>query len=125
MVVFPGMGVALVGSLFWPDIGVCSALLGGAAGAGLLAVPYLVSRGGMGFGDVKLAGLIGLMLGAPIVFASLLLGVVAGGLVAVLPLALRIRSRKDAIPFGPFLAGAALVSLPWGQRIYDWYPLFP
>ena len=41
-------------------------------------------------------------------------------------LVFKIRRRKDAVPFGPFLAGAALVSLFWGQDILDWYRgLFP
>jgi leader peptidase (prepilin peptidase)/N-methyltransferase len=125
VVVYPGMALAVAGAFFWPEVGIVSALLGGAVGAALLAVLYLLARGGMGFGDVKLAGLIGLIVGYPLVFGSLLLGIVGGGMVAVLLLALRIKGRKEAIPFGPFLAGAALVTLVWGRALWDWYPLWP
>ena len=125
VVVVPGMAVALVGSFFWPNVGIGSSLLGGAIGAGLVALPYLVARGGMGFGDVKLAGFLGLMLGFPMVLPSLLLGAALCGLVAFLLLFLRINSRKDTIPLGPFLAGAALVALPWGQSIYDVFDRSP
>ena len=121
VVVFPGMLVALAGAFFWPGVGIWSALLGGVVGALLLAIPYAVSRGGMGFGDVKLAGLIGLMLGLPLVFVGLFLGVVTGGLVAAALLALRIKGRKDSMAFGPFLAAGALAALVWGPWIWDRY----
>ena len=136
VVVYPGMALALVFSLFWfnniPDYsywpyagvwytGIWSALLGGAAGFGVMLLPFLISRGGMGGGDVMLAGLIGMVIGFPLVFLALLLGILAGGLVAIFLLVFRLRSRKDPIPFGPFLAAAAMVTLIWGQPIYEWY----
>lgn len=127
-VVFPGMALAFVFSFFWPwaegvwpDIGVLSALLGGAIGFSLMLIPYLISRGGMGGGDVKLAGLIGLVTGFPLVFLALLLGILGGGLVAIALLVLGVKSRKEPIPFGPFLAAAAMVTLIWGPLIYHWY----
>jgi leader peptidase (prepilin peptidase)/N-methyltransferase len=125
VVVYVGVLATLAGSFFWPQVGVWSALLGGLAGALTLAAPYVASRGGMGFGDVKLAGFMGLMLGFPLVFVSLLLGVVAGGLVAIFLLAFRLKGRKDAVPFGPFLAAAAVATLVWGRQLWAWYPLWP
>ena len=86
-----------------------------------MLLPYLISRGGMGGGDVMLAGLIGMVNGFPLVFLALLLGIVGGGLVAIILVILRLRSRKDPIPFGPFLAAAAMVTLIWGEPILDWY----
>jgi leader peptidase (prepilin peptidase)/N-methyltransferase len=127
-VVYPGMALAFVFSFFWPwpeiiwpDIGVLSALLGGAVGFGFMLLPYIIWRGGMGGGDVMLAGLIGMVTGFPLVFVALLLGILSGGLVAILLLILRLRTRKDPIPFGPFLAAAAVVALLWGQEILYWY----
>jgi len=127
-VVYPGMALALIFSFFWPwpdiiwpNIGVLSALLGGAVGFGFMLLPYLISRGGMGGGDVMLAGLIGMVTGFPLVFVALLLGILVGGLFAILLLIFRLRTRKDPIPFGPFLAAAAIVALLWGQAILDWY----
>ncbi len=127
-VVYPGMALAFVFSFFWPwrelvwpDIGVLSALLGGAIGFGLILIPYLISRGGMGGGDVKLAGLIGLVTGFPLVFFALFLGILGGGLVAIALLISGVKSRKEPIPFGPFLAAAAMVTLIWGPAMYQWY----
>ena len=127
-VVYPGMALAFVFSFFWPwaeivwhDIGVLSALLGGAIGFGLMLIPYLISRGGMGGGDVKLAGLIGLTTGFPLVFFALFLGILGGGLVAIALLIAGVKSRKEPIPFGPFLAAAAMVTLIWGPAMYQWY----
>lgn len=128
IVVYPAMALAFVFSFFWPwpdiswpDIGVLSALLGGALGFGVMLLPFLIARGGMGGGDVMLAGLIGMVTGFPLVFLALLLGILVGGLVAIFLLVFGLRTRKDPIPFGPFLAAAAIVTLLWGQPIYNWY----
>ena len=59
----------------------------------------------MGAGDVKLAALIGAATGFPNMFGSLLLGFVAGGVISIYLIVVHKRSRKAAIPFGPFLAG--------------------
>ena len=75
----------------------------------------------MGAGDVKLAGLIGLVVGFPQVLAALLVGVIIGGLVAVFLLVSRLRKRKEPIPFGPFLVVGAMVVLVWGEQIIEWY----
>lgn len=130
-VVFPAIAVAFVFSFFWsgyeeiwPDLGpgfVVSAMLGGAVGFAVLLMPYLISRGGMGAGDVKLAGLIGLANGFPLVLVALFVGIVAGGVFAVSLLISRIVGRKDAIPFGPFLAVGAVVAMVWGDCILNWY----
>ncbi len=131
VVVLPAVVLAFVFSFFWagfdefwPEVGpgfVVSSLLGGATGFGLMMLPYLISRGGMGAGDVKLAALIGLVTGFPLVLVALLVGIVAGGLVAATLLVSRLVRRKDPIPFGPFLAMGAMVSLVWGESIMHWY----
>jgi len=125
VVVYPGMVLAFVFSFFWPELGwpslgVLSALLGGVIGFCLMLVPYLVSGGGMGGGDVKLAGLIGLATGFPYVLIALLLAIISAGVLAIALIASRRRTRKQTIPFGPFLAAAAMVTLVWGQPIADW-----
>jgi len=121
IVVYPGIALALIFSFFWPDLGIAMAVAGAAIGFGLLLIPYLIYRGGMGGGDVKLAALIGLATGFPHVFISLLLAFFAGGLVAVFLLLFGVKKRKQAIPFAPFLAAAAMVTLVWGETIYDWW----
>lgn len=125
IVVYPGMVLAFIFSFFWPELGwpslgVLSALLGGAIGFGLMLLPYLISRGGMGGGDVKLAGLIGLAIGFPHVLIALLMAIIVAGVLAIALIVSRRRTRKQTIPFGPFLAAAAMVTVVWGHPIADW-----
>ena len=120
-VIYPGMVVALAFSFFWPGLGVISSLIGGAIGLAAMALPFIIYRRGMGMGDVKLGALVGLMSGYPLVFIALLLAVISGGLVAAILLAFKVKRRSDPIPFAPFLATSAMVTLLWGQAIYQWY----
>ncbi len=133
-IVYPGAAAALVaaglGSIFGfepsyiVDIGfrlwIINVAIGGAVGFLLLLIPALLYRGGMGWGDIKLAALIGFIAGLPLVILSLFLAVIVGGLVAGILLILKKRSRKDAIPFGPFLAVATILTLIWGNSIITW-----
>jgi leader peptidase (prepilin peptidase)/N-methyltransferase len=87
-------------------------------------VLHLASPRAMGFGDVRLAFLLGLVLGwlgAGEVVLGLLLGFVYGAVLGVVLLATHARSRHDHIPFGPFLAAGALTALLVGETILDWY----
>ena len=130
-VVYPGMAIAFVFSFFWPGLrtfsvfwsglGVESSLAGGALGLAATALPFVVYRSGMGMGDIKLGALVGLMTGFPLVIIAVLLSWISGGLVAAILLALKIKSRKDPIPFAPYLATSAMITLLWGQIIWQWY----
>ena len=91
------------------------ALIAGGAGLALFLVLALVSRGGMGWGDVKLAGMIGVWVGLRGLSVALMVSAVSGGAVALLLLAMRVKGRKDAIPFAPFLALGGMTALLWGQ----------
>jgi leader peptidase (prepilin peptidase) / N-methyltransferase len=89
---------------------------------GILFVVAVVSRG-MGMGDVKLAALIGVALGAlGLRFVGVAAGaaIVLGGLGGLVALAMG-RGRKSAIPFGPYLAVGAIVAGLWGEEIASWY----
>ena len=127
-VVYPGMVVALLLALLprpwltqWIVTGVANAAIGGAIGFALFLLIAIVSRGGMGWGDVKLAALIGLATGFPLVFFSIIMGAIFGGIVAVALVIAKKRKRRQTIPFGPFLAVAAMVTLLWGSNILSWY----
>lgn len=87
----------------------------------LMLVIYWASNGGMGLGDVKLAFALGVWLGLEQSFLCLLLAFVLGGSIGVLLLLTGLKTRKDAIPFGPYLCLAGLVSLIWGEKILLWY----
>jgi leader peptidase (prepilin peptidase)/N-methyltransferase len=128
-IVLPAIGAAIVisaiFSIFLPDVELVPfigrAAAGGGIGLGIFLLIVIVSRGGMGWGDVKLAALIGLVTGFPLVFIALLIGVILGGVAAVILLLSKIKKRKQAIPFGPFLAIATIVTLLWGNSILSWY----
>ncbi len=95
----------------WDDL--LRAVLAGAAAFGALLVMALVSPAGMGMGDVKLAGLLGLLLGWlgwPVVLTGLLLGFVAQAVLGLALIALRRAGRDTELPFGPALAGGALAA---------------
>ncbi len=96
-------------------------LLAGALGYGLFYLIYILSRGGMGGGDVRLAGLLGLVLGLKQLACALLIAFVAGAIVSLLLLASGRANRKTAIPFGPFLAIGCYVAAMWGQATLNWY----
>jgi leader peptidase (prepilin peptidase)/N-methyltransferase len=118
-ITYPGIAIALV--LAVVQHRAVPAALSALGAAGLIAGIVILSRGGMGGGDIKLAGLIGAFVGWPGVAVALFSGFIAGGLVGIVLLALRLRGRKDAIPFGPALAAGALVALFWGEAIWQWY----
>jgi leader peptidase (prepilin peptidase)/N-methyltransferase len=121
----PGVGLGLSASLFGPP-GLGPALLGAAAGgASLWLVGYVYQRAagvpGMGGGDVKLAAMMGAFLGAAGVFGAIFLASLAGSVFGAALIASGKGSRRTAIPFGTFLAPAAMVLLLYGHTLFDWY----
>lgn len=95
-----------------------AAAIGVLAAGGLFLVVALIGRGAMGAGDVKLAAALGALLGFPLVFPALALGIIAGGLVALALLLSRRVGRKSYIAYGPYLAlGAWLV---WMGTLGPW-----
>jgi leader peptidase (prepilin peptidase)/N-methyltransferase len=124
-VVYPGMALALLIAgvvpqpwlAEWSQLEIVSSLVGGGIGFVILLLIALISKGGMGWGDVKLSALIGLATGFPFVFIALIIGAILGGLVAVVLLVSKKRGRKEVIPFGPFLSLGALITLVWWGEI--------
>ncbi len=137
VVIYPAWLLALAGSFLHPKPYFYRlALVGGAVGFGLLFLIYLggelfiriVSRMrgkplhavAFGFGDVRLGGFIGLILGFPAVLTALLITVLTGGLFGsvywlVRAVILRRYSLFTAIPYGPFLVLGAMVVMFWGR----------
>lgn len=112
-----GLGLSVVtGQPRWTD-----ALIGALVGGGVFFAIIVASGGGMGGGDMKLGAMLGAFLGWQPLLVSILIAVLAGGIVAIVLLALRRKGRKDAVPFGPFLALGGLVGLLWGDRLLHWY----
>jgi leader peptidase (prepilin peptidase) / N-methyltransferase len=111
-----GLGTAL------DQAGEPERLIAGVAAGGFLLVAALAYPGGMGMGDVKLAGVMGLFLGpavAPAILIALLAGVLVGA--AVIARKGAQAGRKTAVPFGPFLALGAIVAVYAGQPLVHLY----
>lgn len=91
-----------------------SRIVGAAAGAGFLLLLWLLTkRQGIGLGDIKIAVPLGLLVGWPGIISLLLLAFMSGGLWGIYLLALKGATRKTAVPFGPFLVGAAIMCIWW------------
>jgi leader peptidase (prepilin peptidase)/N-methyltransferase len=102
--------------------GVPEQLVAGAAAGGFFLVAALAYPRGMGMGDVKLAGVLGLCLGravGPAILVALAAGVVVGA--AIMARDGVAAGRRTAVPFGPFLALGGLVGLFAGDALVDWY----
>jgi leader peptidase (prepilin peptidase)/N-methyltransferase len=133
-IIYPGMVIALIlaisGSIFGFGLTgvtgsgfklwIVNAAMGGGIGFLLLFIPALIYRGGMGGGDIKLAALIGLVTGFPLVFVAMFLAIVSGGLAAAIMLLAKLKRRKDTMPFGPFLCLASMATLFWGNDLLNW-----
>ena len=126
-VTYPG---TVVGLLFTAALSGWRPAAGAAATAAALGGAFvlinvvsarLLGEEGMGLGDAKLAAMIGAFLGWPNGAVAILLGVFLGGAVGVCLLALRLKGRREHIPFGPALAAGALGAMWWGPGLLHWY----
>lgn len=116
---FAGIGAA---ANVWMGVpGVADMIGAGALGGGLILLIAAASRGGMGDGDIKLAAVLGLWLGWEMTVLALVSAFAIGGIVALGVLLLKMKDRKDFIPFGPFLAVGAFISKMYGTHIIAWY----
>jgi leader peptidase (prepilin peptidase)/N-methyltransferase len=126
-ILFPGTVVGLVllmGGAVIEGGPILRPLAGGAIYFGLLFVLALIARGGFGFGDVKLAFTLGLFTSYQswdTLIVAVLAAFLLGGFVSVFLVVFRIRSRKDAIPFGPYLVAGAYIAIAWAGAIARWY----
>ena len=139
-ITLPGIAAGLIASFLEPKLhgasgrwqGLLSGVIGALVGAGVI---YLIGAAGtklfrrklkaigeeeaMGFGDVKLMAMVGAFIG---VWKGLLVTLVLAPLSgAVIGLALKMKTGKEIIPFGPFLAAAALAAVFWGDAMIAWY----
>jgi leader peptidase (prepilin peptidase)/N-methyltransferase len=122
-ITLPGMGLGLLAASTVLPPGFIDSLIGLLLGGGFFYLIAVVSRGGMGGGDIKLIAMIGAFLGWQNVLMTIFVGALAGSVVGIFLMIFRGKGRKYAVPFGPFLALGAVVSLLWNQEILNWYLL--
>lgn len=118
----PAAGLAIVLGLALDPGGELERVIAGVAGALVLGLPAMLRPTGMGMGDAKLVGVLGLYLGAalaPAFFVAFILGTVVG--VAIIMRKGMAVGRKTAVPFGPFLALGAVVGILAGNELVNAY----
>ena len=112
-----GIGIIAVGDI--DELG--KHALAAAIAGGVLFLVVLAYPRGMGMGDAKLVGMMGIYLGRAI-GPAVLIGFLVGAIVGIAMIARRgAQARKEAIPFGPFLALGGIIGLWFGDDIVDWY----
>jgi len=133
-ITLPGTILAVIlGSTVLPDpfsrselLGVKSSVIGFLAGGGsfyLIAAigKAVLKKDAMGGGDIKMMAMVGGLLGWKGVILTTFTGSLLGSVIGVLLIILKGREWGGKIPFGPYLATGALISLLWGEEILRWY----
>lgn len=128
-ITLPGILIGLIaGSLILPDpfmrwsmLGYKASIIGGVTGFTLFYLVAVLSRGGMGGGDIKMMAMIGGIMGWKSVLLTTFLGSLVGSVWGIFLMIFKGKGRKTKIPFGPFLAAGAVTTLFFGQEIFSWY----
>jgi leader peptidase (prepilin peptidase)/N-methyltransferase len=114
----------IIWQVIYPEFEALPAAYGLLIGGGLFYIIAVLSKGGMGGGDIKLMALLGFAVGYPIVFVVFILAFMLGAIIGVALLILGRKTRKDTLPFGPFLCLAYFISVIWGWEMWSWYSFF-
>jgi len=120
-VLFPAIAITIIYDIFFSG-DIFNFLLGSLIGFLFFFSIFFVSKGKwMGFGDVKFAILMGLLLGVSNTLLALFLAFFFGAIIGVILMIGEKKGLKSEIPFGPFLVSGTLLALLWGPRIINWY----
>ncbi|MFC4022542.1 prepilin peptidase [Oceanobacillus longus] len=98
-----------------------SAIVGAIIGFGLIFIIILISRGGMGAGDMKLFGVLGIVLGTEKILVAFFLACVIGSVIGMMLILFNVIERKQPVPFGPYIVLAALITYFYGDSLINWY----
>ena len=129
-IVYPMVLFALIVNLFVPDLFNTHNFLFGLAGAAFGSIFLLIAallslvlfkKEGMGMGDVKMAAMMGLMVGFPNIIVAIFGGVILGVAAFILLIIFKKQSRRDLIPFGLFLSLSTIITIIWGTSLIHWY----
>lgn len=118
--IFAGVIVGAVFAIisFFIDGRVFTYILGAIIGGGVISIIILLTNG-MGWGDAELFCIIGLFLGVRLTLVTLFLSFIIGGVVGGILIILKVKSRKDYIPFGPFISIGAIAAILFGELIIN------
>ncbi len=121
LIVFPGIAIGIIFSLIEGKQSFLDALLGMGFMAAFFLLIILVSKGGMGEGDLTFGLLLGTFLGFRLSLVTLLIAFVGGAIISLLAVLLFKKGMKDRIPFAPFLSLGGFVAAIWGINIIQTY----
>jgi leader peptidase (prepilin peptidase)/N-methyltransferase len=121
IITLPGLAIGLGLSLWALPITPLDSSLGLLIGGTLFYLIALVSKGGMGGGDIKLIAMIGTFLGWQGTLFTIFSGALLGSLVGAMLMLIGRKGRKDKVPFGPFLSGGAILFILAGDDLIRWY----
>lgn len=117
----PAMIFAFIANILL-GVSLWSLVMGAVIGGGFFALQYVVSKGKwIGDGDIRLGVVMGCMLGWQHVLVALFLAYLVGAVIGVTLIISRKAKMDQAVPFGPFLAGATIVALLYGRDLVNWY----
>ena len=117
-----GIGIAIIfiiiGGFYGNDI--WNYIIGGALGGGIIAIIILLTKG-MGWGDAEVFLLGGLFIGLELTLVAMFFSFVLGAVFSVLFIVFHKKSRKDYIPFAPYISMALIISILFGDKILQIY----
>jgi len=119
---YPAIIIAIIYRAFDSPLNFKMTLLGVLIAVGFLGIIYLLGKGKwMGFGDVKLAILLGLVTPFPLVIITIFLAFLIGSVVGLIMVSLKQKKLKSEVPFAPFLIIGLYLSIFFGEKIISWY----
>lgn len=120
-ITLPGMVIGLIAAATILPHGLKNGLGGFLLGGGLFYLIAVLSRGGMGGGDIKMIAMVGAFLGWQGVLLTIFLGALLGSIFGLFLMLFMGKGRKTPVPFGPFLSLGTMIALFWGPQIILWY----
>jgi len=120
-ITFTFIPIGLILSLFFNHIKFLDSLLGLLIPAGILLLIAFIYKKGMGIGDVKLIGMIGVFIGWEYALISIFIGALFGSIYGIYMMVTVNITRKTRIPFGPFISLGAVIMILYGSLLIDWY----
>ena len=121
VITLPGIIAGLFASAFILPTGIKGSVIGALLGGSIFFIIAVVSRGGMGGGDIKLIAMIGAFLGWMDVIITIILSSFIGSVVGIALMIYLGKGRKYPVPFGPFLSLGGILSLFFNREIIEWY----
>ena len=126
VITLPGILLGLLSASLVLPVGFVNSVIGIIVGGGVLLLmawlsPLLFGKEGLGGGDIKLLAMVGAFLGWQHALGTLMIASVIGAVVGVGLMAVRVMKRGQYMPFGPYLALGAILSLFYGPQMMAWY----